>query len=196
MATSSGSEPVAFRIFYDGTITPQHRQPVPSLERSGMRGLVTSASGAKNGSIAGLPHLELPVEAVFQPLLDRESAIPDVGSASFMQALSMLIGLFGELQRSHLDLVRDELEQIRKIGREMVTLKEKAERPNSTTRPLAPLPGDDDSPGPFETYDDMDLAPERPDPKAVHDVVGERLAAWEQERHSRWRKVLDLLVKP
>jgi hypothetical protein len=109
----------------------------------------------------------------------------------------MLVGLLGDMHREHLKLVREELEQIRRLNQEMVALRARL------TRPALPAPaaGDPDA-GPAradegaEVEAGPDEAPtDRPDPQLVQAFVGERLAAWELERQSRWQKVLNLLVK-
>ncbi len=48
----------------------------------------------------------------------------------------------------------------------------------------------DPEPGPGAPH------PRLVDPEAVHSLVGEHLVAWEQERRSRWQRVIELLVKP
>ena len=195
----------AFRIYYDGTTTPPNRQVPFASERSGIIGMYPPVSALGQGSAPALPVADLaPIEThpqtVFQPLIDCEGPIPDVASAPFMQALSMLVRLFGDLQRSHLDLVRDELEQIRQIGREMAAHKNATKTPKQGPRTTSRNPIHDDPRVAFNDFDenqfDSDtLESDRPDPKLVHDIVGDRLTAWESERQSRWRKVVDLLVK-
>jgi hypothetical protein len=102
------------------------------------------------------------------------------------------------MHRDHLKLVREELEQVRRLNQEMVVLRARLIRPALR----APAAGDPDA-GPAPANDGgagagagLDDAPtDRPDPQLVQAFVGERLAAWELERQSRLRKVLDLLVK-
>ena len=61
------------------------------------------------------------LEAALRPLLKRggEGPSPDVASSPFGQALILLIRLLGDMHRDHLKLVREELEQIRRINLEM-----------------------------------------------------------------------------
>ena len=59
------------------------------------------------------------LEAALRPLLEGEGPSPDVASSPFGQALILLIRLLGDMHRDHLKLVREELEQIRRINLEM-----------------------------------------------------------------------------
>ncbi len=134
------------------------------------------------------------LEAALRPLLEGESPSPDVASSPFGQALILLIRLLGDMHRDHLKLVREELEQIRRINLEMKTTGAGLARPDPGTSTKAATVGDaaangDPEPGPGAQH------PRLVDPEAVHSLVGERLVAWEQERRSRWQRVIELLVK-
>ena len=135
-------------------------------------------------------------EAALRPLLEGEGPSPDVASSPFGQALILLIRLLGDMHRDHLKLVREELEQIRRINLEMKTTGAGLARPDPDpgTSTKAATVGDaaangDPEPGPGAPH------PRLVDPEAVHSLVGERLVAWEQERRSRWQRVIELLVK-
>ena len=136
------------------------------------------------------------LEAALRPLLEGEGPSPDVASSPFGQALILLIRLLGDMHRDHLKLVREELEQIRRINLEMKTTGAGLARPDPDpgTSTKAATVGDaaangDPEPGPGAPH------PRLVDPEAVHSLVGERLVAWEQERRSRWQRVIELLVK-
>ena len=134
------------------------------------------------------------LEAALRPLLEGEGPSPDVASSPFGQALILLIRLLGDMHRDHLKLVREELEQIRRINLEMKATGAGLARPDPGTSTKAATVGDaaangDPEPGPGAPH------PRLVDPEAVHSLVGERLVAWEQERRSRWQRVIELLVK-
>jgi pSer/pThr/pTyr-binding forkhead associated (FHA) protein len=136
------------------------------------------------------------LEAALRPLLEGEGPSPDVASSPFGQALILLIRLLGDMHRDHLKLVREELEQIRRINLEMKTTGAGLARPDPDpgTSTKAATVGDaaangDPEPGPGAPH------PRLVDPEAVHSLVGDRLVAWEQERRSRWQRVIELLVK-
>jgi hypothetical protein len=110
----------------------------------------------------------------------------------------MLIRLLGDAHRDHLGLVREELEEIRRLSRAMDGLRARLDRADAVGRLGAPAPGPEPSapPGPWQGAENGEQPPVRPDPHLVHALLGERIAAWERERQSRWRKVLELLVRP
>jgi hypothetical protein len=130
------------------------------------------------------------------PLLDRGLSPQELASSPFGQALLMMVQLVGDVHRDHLELVRSELEQIRMLNLEISAARRQAapvavsgpngadlnEARTSAARPQA-------QPGP-------DHGLERSDPAVVHNIVAERLNQWERDRQARWRKILDLLVRP
>jgi len=133
------------------------------------------------------------VPELLRPLFDRdESFLGDGGPSG--EAVLMLIRLLGDVHRDHLNLVREELEQIRRLSREMAEVKTKGRPPGAAALPTAA----EESPGPARPGTEPPPVPgppePRPDPAAVHSLVGDRLAAWEREREGRWRKVIGLLM--
>ena len=120
------------------------------------------------------------LEAALRPLLERggEGSSPDVASSPFGQALILLIRLLGDMHRDHLKLVREELEQIRRINLEMKGDGAGLARPDPGTSTKAATAGGAAANG------DPEPGPGAPplrlvDPEAVHSLVGERLVAWE-----------------
>jgi hypothetical protein len=142
-----------------------------------------------------VPGDELLPEYVLGSLLDRAEPSPGMSSSPFGQALLMLVRLLGDVHRDHLELVRSELEQIRRLGHDISAVKARAE-PTPALNPAVAAPNGSGTPvdsAPAQEH--PVVSPECPDPSAVHDLVSERLVAWERERQSRWRKVLELLVR-
>ncbi len=134
-------------------------------------------------------------EAALRPLLEQSEPSPELVSSPFGQALILLIRLLGTMHHDHLKLVRDELEQIRRINHDITDTRAGLARPTpgNGVRP----PSADTTPE-HATAKPGSKAPQARvvDPEAVQMVVGERLATWEQERRGHWQKVIELLVRP
>ena len=131
---------------------------------------------------------ELVPEMILRQLQGRDDPDPEKASAPFQDALVMFVRLLGDMQRDHVEIVREELEQIRQIGRELRSLK---------VQPAEPAPEPPKLAATTPAIErEVDLARDRPAPQLVRIIAGERLAAWEKERQTRWRKVMGLLVKP
>ena len=185
---------LAVRLTYGGLATP------PRPDASALRAGSVSDPGPDWPGVGPLlPALiERPEvffsEAALRPLLEAGEPSPEVASSPFGQALILLIRLLGDMHRDHAKLVREELEQIRRINLEMIE-----------TRAGLPRPGPGNGAGAVTAgaateHEGTEPGPEAPharlvDPEAVQSLVGERLVAWEQERRSRWQKVIELLVR-
>jgi len=132
------------------------------------------------------------LESAVRPLLEGSGPGADAAASPFGQALIQLIRLLGDMHRDHLRLVREELEQIRRINIEMDASRPAPARLDlGTGTRAAPADG---------TAEHGDPAPVPPrsrslHPEAIQSLLGERLVAWEQERQSRWQRVIELLVK-
>jgi pSer/pThr/pTyr-binding forkhead associated (FHA) protein len=168
------------------------RLPAPASPAGPLALAPTPRSFPPSSSMAGY---ELPDESALGALLDRGEPPPGMASSPFGQALMMLVQLLGDVHRDHLELVRSELEQIRRLGQEIRTAQAQGE-PNVGPHPAVAATNG------VETPDRLALeqgepaeSPGRPDPSVVHDLISDRLASWERERQSRWRKVLELLVR-
>jgi hypothetical protein len=190
----------AIRLTYDGPATrPRHRAAA---------GPIRPGDGPHLPAPVDLPDwpgrpptdatqdaLELVPELILGRLRGGGGPAPEEASAPFHHALLMLVRLLGDMHRDHLEVVREEMGQIRRLNREMGSLRDQLPRPDPTAGDVAgPVPAP-------EAGKDARPAPEAPPrdrqaPRAVQALVGERLAAWEKERQSRWRRVMDLLVKP
>jgi pSer/pThr/pTyr-binding forkhead associated (FHA) protein len=139
-------------------------------------------------------------EAALRPLLEGSELTANLASSPFGQALIQLIRLLGEMHRDHLQLVREELEQIGQLQLEMDGARAALGRTGPATptvdrtKPAADVPGaavggDESSPEPVAPR------PRLLEPADIQNLVGERLAAWEEERQGRWQRVIELLVK-
>jgi pSer/pThr/pTyr-binding forkhead associated (FHA) protein len=165
-------------------------------------------SGSDQSGVSSLPpaliepHAELLTEAVLGPLLGEGEPGPEIASSPFGQALLMLIRLLGDMHRDHLKLVREEIEQIRRLNREMSAERAQLAPPEPGDRdPATSLDGVMPNLGHRENGAGRPGTEEAPnehvvDPHVIQSLVGERLAVWERERQSCWRRVIQLLVKP
>jgi pSer/pThr/pTyr-binding forkhead associated (FHA) protein len=133
-------------------------------------------------------------EATLRPLLEGGESAAGLASSPFGQALVLLIRLLGDMHRDHLELVREELQQIRRIHVEMNATRAALGRPEperggQATSAGGAAEGSVPRPEPGAAH------PHLVDPEAIQCLVGERLAAWEEERRGRWQRVIELLVK-
>ncbi|MGB0066531.1 MAG: FHA domain-containing protein, partial [Isosphaeraceae bacterium] len=112
---------LAVRLTYGEPTAPPHADTPTQLAGpiSGL-GPDWSSVGPLSPALIDRPGTLL-LEAALRPLLEGEGSSPDVASLPFGQALILLIRLLGDMHRDHLKLVREELEQIRRINLEMKT---------------------------------------------------------------------------
>jgi hypothetical protein len=133
-------------------------------------------------------------ESALRPLLDGGEPSSEIASSPFGQALILLICLLSDMHRDHLQLVREELQQIRRINLEI-----SATRPSLTRPDPGTSAGEETAGGtaePADTKPEPEAAhPRLVDPEAIQSLVGERLSAWEEERRGRWQRVIEILVK-
>ena len=110
----------------------------------------------------------------------------------FRQAVLMMTRLLGSMHRETIDLVREELEQVRNLVGELKALQEDAIQGRTAPRP-PPLGWPED--GPISGEPAATGSKVHRDPGDIHLIVGERLAAFERERRGRWSKLSGLLGK-
>ena len=188
----------SLRLNYDGTSTssmpaveaPAPPEPAPAPSPVAMLPpsmLPSLANGRPAPALRG----ELVAGPLLRSLVERpEPAENPPGhnssSSPYGEALVMLVRLLRDVHQDHLKLVREELAEIHTLSAKMTAIQAQLDQAPAARAP-APAPS---LPGPASWPE----AP-RPDPETVRHIVGERLAAWERERESRWRKVLDLLSR-
>lgn len=180
---------VTARVIYDG-----------SLVTGGESATATMIVPVANGSDANAASPEI----LLRPFIEGAQAVPD-GSSPFGQALLLLVQMLGDMHQNYRDLVREELEHIRRLNQEILSLRNGSARLGKSEPPAEPSSG---APSPAEMafaaatnglngghwpgFDEPDGP--RNDPKIVQTMVNDRIAAWDRERQSRWRKVLELLM--
>jgi hypothetical protein len=135
-------------------------------------------------------------EYLLGTLLARDAPSSGLPSSPFGQALLMLVRLLGDVHRDHLELVRSELEQIDRLSNDIRAIKAQMKPVPALNPAVAASNGSSKASDCGAAQCEPAESPVRPDQSAVHDLVAEQLVAWERERQSRWRKVLELLVRP
>ncbi len=135
-------------------------------------------------------------ESLLMPLITQFSLMQQQMFEQFQQTLVMMAQTFGNLHREQLALVREELGQIQNLTRQLHTLQAQGMR---QTPPPPPPPAQ--TPPPRSSVPNSPL-PARavPAPAAaacnegdIHGWLSQRLAALQQERQTRWQKVLNVL---
>ena len=155
-------------------------------------------------------------EPALRSLVDQVALMQQQMSEQFQQMVMMMAQMFGTMHRDQIEIVRGELEQIRRLAEEMHALRNEL-RPNGAGgatfapenrrtfegRNLEPDPipenGDPRGPSPVPDVPEPEFPPSperriRRDPKEVQAVVSELLARYESERQSRWNRVLRVLT--
>ena len=134
------------------------------------------------------------------PLVSQFSQMQQQMFEQFQQTLVMIAQMFGNLQREQMALIRQELEQIRELTRQLHTLQSEGRRQSASPLPASPQAAVPRSPTP-----NLSAKPTAPAAKAdtpsghycdpdVHVWLHQRLSALQQERQSRWQKVLGILT--
>lgn len=169
-------------------------------------------------ALAGRPPDQVAViESAIEPILAQFGQMQQQLFEQFHQAMMMMFQMFGAMHREQMGLVREELEEIRRLSGELQELRAKATEPRLAVLPEAE-PG---APPAEEKGEASALAPPRngaegpkprgaatgraaaappgaaepgPDRGEVHDLLLRRMAEIQQERQSRWRKILDLVT--
>jgi len=182
--------------------------------------------GPAPGPLGGLAEghgrtlLEVPGAADVLSRLERMGQMQELMCGQFHDVMMMMSQAFGNSQREQATGLREELEEIRRLTREIQALRaatpavaahaltaethasraaaapgsEPAARPDPA--PLAPEgPG---AAGPGPRLVDFVPPPEserhRSDPVAAHAIASASLAAYERDRQHRWKKVLKAMM--
>jgi pSer/pThr/pTyr-binding forkhead associated (FHA) protein len=186
--------PLDLRVIYGGSTSP----PGPAALLQTASSVLGSGSAPPGDEPLPSVLIDRPEvflsEAALRPLLEGGELAAGLASSPFGQALVLLIRLLGDMHRDQVQLVRDQLEQIRRIHVEMRATRAAQGRPEPETGGEARPAGGAGAGGAPR------LEPVAPhsrllDPEAIQCLVGERLAAWEEERRGRWQRVIELLVK-
>lgn len=124
-----------------------------------------------------------------EPLVRQFGQMQQQMVDQFQQALLMMFQVFRTLHQDQAELVRNELDAVRKLTRELQDLQIRAAvAPASPPRPAGPAVA-----GPPR---------DRPAPRGggaqanadVHALLSRRIAAIQEERQGRWQKILNLVT--
>jgi predicted component of type VI protein secretion system len=180
------------RVIYNGSAKTSI---VPAPYRQATASLGPAIQPRAIGSMA-TPFDESSPETLLEPFLEQAASELGLPSSPFGQALILMVRLLGDVHRDHLTLVRDELAEIRRLSRDMDNLRGEMRQLEPRRHPLphADSPNGASHAADVSSQPQVDYAP-RPNPRAVDEIIGERLEAWERERQSRWRKLLRLLTQ-
>lgn len=158
----------------------------------------------ENSPAQGIAPVERPVpmngaEALLMPLVSQFSQMQQQMFEQFQQTLLMMAQMFGNLQREQMALIRQELEQIQELTRQLHTLRSKGMPQSASPLPASPQAAAPSSPMPSLSSKPTASVAKADTPSAkrcdpdVHVWLSQRLSALERERQSRWQKVLSIL---
>jgi hypothetical protein len=198
--------------------------------------VVASVSGVEVVSdvaaLAGRLHQPGLSESALVPLVNQFSLMQQQMFDQFQQAMGMLVQMFGTMHREQMDVIREELDRLHDLTRELQELKEELARSPGRAAAAAPAVGPAAHPGrvpaagaptgaptaPRRPLGDAavpTLPPPGPRPDQVRPGVAppgtpgdpetaggsrdavawihQRIAAIQQERETRWQKIVKLL---
>src|SRR5262249_28221521 len=132
----------------------------------------SNAAVVISGSTGSQPGLRLPesVESPLTPLLVQFERLRQQSYDEFHQSMLLMLQMFNGLQRERLDPVREDLDQVYKLTLELQQVQ------GST--------GQSSHPGTTPMHEGQPATA----------GSGQRIAALQHERHSRWHKVLDAVA--
>lgn len=184
-------------------------------------------------TLAGHPPEQIAVvESVVEPIIAQFGQMQQQMFEQFHQAMMMMFQMFSSMHRDQMNLVREELDQIRKISSELEDLRTAAAKapPAPSSSPPSPKPPPTTAPRgpaslgthppvkpphvingisertPAETTRRVRAEaprPTTPNPQApaappaqgqVHDLLFQRMASLQEERQTRWRKILSMVT--
>ncbi|HTU93217.1 MAG TPA: hypothetical protein VMF69_24265 [Gemmataceae bacterium] len=134
------------------------------------------------------------------PLVSQFSQMQQQMFDHFQQTLLMMAQMFGNLQREQMTLIRQELEQIQELTRQLHVLQSEGMRQSASPLPASPQATAPRSPTPSLSSKPTASAAKADTPSAkscdpdIHVWLSQRLFALQQERQSRWQKVLGILA--
>ncbi|HLJ94436.1 MAG TPA: FHA domain-containing protein [Gemmataceae bacterium] len=151
------------------------------------------------------------VQSLLVPIAQQLGTIQQQMFEQFQQAMLMMFQMFGRLQREQIGVIRDEMDRLHQLSREVLALQsELAKRPQPTAeRPrTAPAsasgrtvpesatvsPTSRPAPAPKPAPESKPLPqPEGQPEKDMHAWLSQRLAALQEERQTRWQKIVSFL---
>jgi pSer/pThr/pTyr-binding forkhead associated (FHA) protein len=138
------------------------------------------------------------VQTLLLPLFAQFSEMQQQMFDQFQQSLLLMAQMFGGLQREQMQVIHQELEQLRDIARELQEVQAACAKPAPAVPPSL-LQKDAETRKDRERRRQEDkekLGDEAPPVAASTDVhlwLAQRMATLQQERQSRWQKILGVL---
>jgi pSer/pThr/pTyr-binding forkhead associated (FHA) protein len=151
------------------------------------------------------------VQTLLLPIAQQLGMVQHQMFEQFQQAMVMMFQMFGKLQRDQIGIIRDEMDRLHQLSREVMALQTElakqtqsaAEKPRSQAamaRPRAAAysaaanPASRPAPAMKNNLESKPLPPSQGRPeKDMHAWLSERIAALQQERQTRWQKIVSFL---
>jgi hypothetical protein len=209
-AADSGEHPAAAAAA-ERVMLPPLPSPDPAPAETGLVPLAMPPLPSIRETLAGQPPEQVAaVEAMVGPIIAQFGQMQQQMFEQFHQAMMMMFQMFSSMHRDQMNLVREELDQIRRLSTELEELRGRAAAPPAA-RPALPqapvVPRGPVFPRPAGNGEPKRPAPTppRPLPAApqpapdraageVHDLLFRRMAQLQEERQTRWRKILSLVT--
>jgi pSer/pThr/pTyr-binding forkhead associated (FHA) protein len=138
----------------------------------------SNATVVVSGTTGSRPSLGLetgaPAESPLAPLLSQFQRLQQRSYDEFHQSMLLALQMFNILQRERLDPVRDDLDQVYKLTLELQNIQAREGKPPESSATTTPL--------------------HEGQPADIPAATSQRITALQQERHSRWHKVLEAVA--
>ncbi len=184
---------------------------LPSALRQGNESGILGA-GSAYASLAPAAPTQLGVQVLMLPLFAQFAEMQQQMFDQFQQSLVLMAQMLGGLQREQMQMIRQELDQLRDVTRELQEVQAEWSQQTATAPPqLLRAEGTAERQGErkSERQQGEETRTQRekgtPEPSAaekasptpaspdVHLWLAQRLATLQQERQTRWRKILGML---
>jgi pSer/pThr/pTyr-binding forkhead associated (FHA) protein len=219
--------PFMTRVWYerpDGMRAPEDEEDGIHVSGS-VSGPAHSPLGAPHSSalvpanpppMANLPTLpSSPEQALLMPVISQFNLMQQQMFDQFHQTMLMMVQMFSTLHREQMDLIRDELDQLHGLTRELQELQAELVKhpPAKAPAPTAPAPQrsarvsdpagrptPQRAPTPSAQPEAKPAAPSAPQPAAgqdnadIHAWLSKRIAALQEERQGRWQKIVGYVL--
>lgn len=173
------------------------RMLAPAQSQLPVRRAAASETALVSQTIAPIPIAQVPptANALLAPLFAQFSEMQQQMFDQFQQSLLLMAQMLGGLQREQMQRIEQEMEQLRTITRELQEVQAASQKATVATRAsegqIEPQPQPrEETPKRKDKAKQVPAAPASPD---VHLRLAQRLAALQQERQSRWQKILGML---
>jgi pSer/pThr/pTyr-binding forkhead associated (FHA) protein len=144
-------------------------------------------------------------ESLLLPLVAQFSQMQQQMFDQFQQALTTMVHMFSGLHHNQMQLIRQEMNHLHELTRELQGLqtelarqtpapsREVAPSPRRIAQPVPSAPAEPRPSGSETTPSTPSASPARSDADA-HAWLTQRLVALQQERQSRWQKIVNVLT--